>query len=452
MTSDRERIPRPLLKRRLPSGRGAMEQPNATGDGDAHLTVRFWIILVLTGIGTGLFGMLMMLIIFSVEHVAFGVSSDGQGFSAAVAGTSGWRRATPLLVAGVVAGVGWYLLRRLTPGHTSEADEVLWTGKDRLSFRRSFGTSVLSEIIIGLGASLGREAAPKLMGAVSGSVLAEWVGLCPAQRRLLVACGGGAGLAAVYNVPLGGALFAAEVLLGAVRLPLVLPALACSATATAVAWMYLPAHATYLDVPGYDFDVRLLVWAVILGPVVGVLAAVYIRIIGWVSHHQVRGAWSLVAPLAAFSVLAALALAFPDLYGNGKGMAHNAFLGVGTVGLFAMLAALKPMVTALCLGSGASGGLFTPVMSTGASLGATLGIAWSQLWPGSPIGAYALIGAAAMVGAGMQAPLSALVLVLELTHSGYSLTVPMIAATVIATATTRWIDGYSIYSARLTAA
>ena len=84
--------------------------------------------------------------------------------------------------------------------------------------------------------------------------------------------------------------------------------------------------------------------------------------------------------------------------------------------------------------------------------GAGAGVAWSHLWPGSPTGAYAMIGAAAMVGAGTQAPLAALALVVELTHSTFSLMVPMMVATVLATAICRHIDGYSIYSARLTAA
>lgn len=144
-------------------------------------------------------------------------------------------------------------------------------------------------------------------------------------------------------------------------------------------------------------------------------------------------------------------MAYPQLYGNGKGMAHDVFIGGGTLALLAALLVLKPLMTALCLGTGASGGLFTPVLSTGAVLGGFLGLAWSHLWPGSPVGAYAMIGAAATIGAGMQAPLAALALVLELTHSGFSLMVPMIAATVSATAVCRWIDGYSVYSARLTA-
>ena len=447
----RQRVPAPLLRSRMPSGVASVLQPNVTGDGDTRLTPRFWSMVVLTGVATGLLGDLLMFLLFSIEHLAFGVNGNNGGFTEAVSSNSAWHRVLPLLIAGVFGGPAWYLLRRYTPGKKSEVDDVLWTGEGRLSFRRSLGTSVISEIVIGLGASLGREAAPKLMGAVSGSMLAEWSKLTPPQRRLLVACGGGAGLAAVYDVPLGGALFTAEILVGAVNLPVILPALACSAIATWVAWLYLPAHATYLDIPGYAFSPRLLVWALLLGPVVGVLAAGWVRVIGWVSHHRVQGGWAIGAPLVAFAVLAVIALRYPELYGNGRGMAHAAFIGSGSIALFAALTVLKPFVTALCLESGATGGLFTPTMSAGAVLGACLGLVWSHVWPGSPVGAYAMIGAAAMIGAGMQAPLAGLALVLELTHSGFALMVPMIVATVLATVVARWIDGYSIYTARLSA-
>jgi H+/Cl- antiporter ClcA len=132
-------------------------------------------------------------------------------------------------------------------------------------------------------------------------------------------------------------------------------------------------------------------------------------------------------------------------------MAHDAFTGAGALTLLLALFALKPLVTALCLGSGASGGLFTPTLSTGAVLGGAAGLAWSLAWPGSPAGAYALVGAAAMLGAAMQAPLAGLVLVLELTHSGFGLMIPMAAATVAATVVARQVDGYSIYTARLRA-
>lgn len=440
-------MPAPLIPRRLPSGRGATEQPNNADESEARLTGKFWLALALTAIGTGLFGDLMMVILFNVEHLAFG---HGPGdFQSHVERASALRRVVSLAVAGAVTGPAWYLLRKYTKGEKSEVDEVIWAGDGRLSARRSFFTGAISELAIGMGASIGREAAPKLMGGVSGSVAAGWLGLNTAQRKLLVACGAGAGLAAVYNVPLGGALFTAELLVGSIALPVALPAIACSAGATAVAWLYLPRHATYLDIPVYHLSISLVVWAVLIAPVIGLIAAGYIRLIGWVSHHRLKGRVAAVGPLGAFVVLGLIGIAYPALFGNGKDMAHRAFLGQGSFWLLLALFGLKPLVTALCLGSSASGGLFTPFMSTGAVFGGFMGIAWSHLWPGSPLGAYAVVGAAAMLGASIQAPLAGLVLVLELTHTGFKTMVPVMVATFIATALARHIDGYSIYSARL---
>jgi len=444
--SERLRMPQPLIRTRLPSGRGATEQPNVTSDGDTALTPMFWMVLVATGIAAGLFGDLLMFVLFSVEHLAFGFNAgplqDG------VRHASDLRRLIILPLGGLIGGVAWYLLRRYTDGK-SEIDDSIWNGDGKLSFGRSFGTSLISEFVIGMGASLGREAAPKLMGGVSASVLATWAQLSIGQRRLLVACGGGAGLAAVYNVPLAGALFTAEVMVGSLSLPVVLPALACSGIATAVGWIYLPAHATYLNIPAYRFTLPLLVWSLLAGPVIGVIAAGYIRLIGWVSFYRFTGWRSIPAMVVAFGILGLIGFALPQLFGNGRDLANQAFLGHGAIGLLLLLFLLKPLVTAMCLGSGASGGLFTPTLSTGAAFGAAVGIAWNLLWPGSPAGAYALVGAAALLGAAMQAPLASLALVLELTHSGFQIMVPMVAATVTATIVSRYIDGYSMYSARL---
>lgn len=323
-----------------------------------------------TGVAAGLFGDLMMLILFSVQHLAFGYHTGS--LEAAVERASDVRRLVVLLSAGVLGGIAWFLLRHYTSGKKSELDDVVWGDGAKLSFRRSLGTSVISEIVIGMGASIGRENAPKLMGGVSASVLAGWARLTPAQRRLLMACGGGAGLAAVYNVPLGGALFTAEVMLGTISVPVVLPALACSWIATATAWLYLPDRPTYIDIPGYRFTMTLLVWALLAGPLIGVISSGYIRLIGWVSHHQARGRVAIFAPAVAFTILGVIAFAYPQLLGNGKDMAHDAFVGADGFVLLLALFALKPLVTALCLGSGASGGLFTPTLSTGAVLGLSL--------------------------------------------------------------------------------
>ncbi len=446
--SERLRRPQPLVKQRLPSGRGAMEQPNITSHGADVLTARFWVLVVLTGIATGLLGALMMLILFNVQYAAFGYHSGSLQYGVEEAPAA--RRVVSLLIAGAFGGVAWFLLRRYTEDEPSEIDEALWNGDGRLSFRRCLGTSVISEVVIGMGASIGREAAPKLLGGASGSVLAG-AGLSVQQRRLLVACGGGAGLAAVYNVPLAGALFTAEILIGSISLPVMLPAIVCSWIATATAWVYLPNRATYLGIPDYRFTASLMTWALLAGPVIGLISAGYIRLIGWVSHHRARGTTALFAPVVAFGVLGVIGIWYPQLFGNGLDMARDAFLGIAGFGLLLTLFALKPLVTAMCLGSGASGGLFTPTLATGAVLGGALGIAWNLAWPGSPSGAFAMVGAAAMIGAAMQAPLSGLALVLELTHSGFGLLVPMMAATAVATVVAFYVDGYSIYSARLPA-
>ena len=424
-----------------------MEQPNVTGDGDTPLNAAFWVAVIGTGIAAGLIGAAFMLLLFNIQYWAFGYHSGS--YEAGVEAASAIRRIVSLVIAGTFGGLAWYALRRYTKGQRSDLDDVVWAGDGQLSWPRSLGTSVISEIVIGMGASIGREAAPKTMGGVAGSLIAGWLRLTTPQRRLLVACGGGAGLAAVYNVPLAGALFTAEILMGVLALPTVLPALACSTIATVTAWVYLPNQPSYADIPAFHATTALIVWAIIAGPIIGLIAAAYIRLIGWISHHSVTGRKAIGAPVIAFTILGLVGIKYPQLFGNGKDMAHDAFIGSGSLALFAALFLLKPIVTSLCLASSASGGLLTPVLSTGAVLGGALGIICNHLWPGSPIGAYAMIGAAAMIGAGMQAPLTAIAFVLELTHSGFAIMVPIALATAIATAVARHIDGYSIYSARL---
>ena len=445
--SERLRVPPPLIKRRIASGRGAMEQPNVTHDGEARLTPQFWVAIAVTGVATGLFGDLLMWVLAQAERVAFHYRAGS--FQHAVAGVSSSRRIVSLLIASAIGAVAWYLIRRYLKRESSDIDDALWNGDGGLSVRRSFLTSIASEVVIGLGASIGREAAPKLMGGASGSAVAHWFNLSSAQKRLLVACGGGAGLACVYNVPLGGAIFTAEVLYGSFALPVVMPALATSLLASMVAWLYLPSSATYADIPTYRFSASLMVWSLIAGVIIGLLAVFYVRLIGWASHFRAKGANILWVMPVAFLFLGVVGIWYPQLFGNGKDMAHDAFLGLGGLGLLFALFALKPLVTAMMLGSGAAGGVFTPFLATGALLGAFLGAVWVEMWPGTPIGAFALVGAAAMIGASMQAPLAGLVLVLELTHNGFSLVIPMMAATAIATFLVRQIDGYSIYSARL---
>jgi CIC family chloride channel protein len=157
----------------------------------------------------------------------------------------------------------------------------------------------------------------------------------------------------------------------------------------------------------------------------------------------------VAAPVAVFTALGVVAIAYPQILGNGRGVVQLALVGSLAVGVMAVLIILKPLATAACLGSGAPGGLFTPTLTFGVVLGGVLGEGWLQIWPGTPLGSYAVIGGAAVLAASMQAPLAAVVLLLELTHKVDGLMVPMLLAVVEATVISRLLRARSIYSARL---
>jgi H+/Cl- antiporter ClcA len=350
--------------------------------------------------------------------------------------------------AGVVAGAGGLLLRRLRSLGGGEVSEAVWLEDGRLALAPSTARGVLSVSIVAMGASLGREAAPQLFGAAAASRLCERAAIPRWQRRLLVACGAGAGMAAVYNIPLGGALFALEVLLGTVTLPLVLPALATSAIATVVAWVYLPDHPTYV-IPSYGVAAKQVVWALLVGPLAGLAAVGWVRLVARVSRLRPAGRGRLFAPIVMLAALGGLSVVYPQLLGNGKNTVQLAVTGELGFGLLAILAVLKPLATAGCLGSGAPGGLFTPTLAFGVLLGGTLGHVWSLLWPGAAAGSYALIGGAAVLAAAMQGPLAATVMLLELAHGSVTLLVPTLLAVAGATVVSRLAGAPSIYSARL---
>jgi len=410
----------------------------------ASYGVRFWMLVVLVGLGAGLGGAALMELLKGVQHLAW--SYHIGDFLEGVQGASATRRVLVLAIGGVVAGAGGLLLA----GRDTDISGAIWLRDARLPLLASLARAVHSIVIVGLGASLGREAAPQQTGAALASALSDWAKLPDWQRRLLVACGAGAGMAAVYNVPLGGALFALEVLLGTLTLPLVLPALATSLIATAVAWIALPTHATY-SIPTYTIHTSQVVWALIVGPIAGLAAVGYIRLIARAHAVRPSGWMRMAAPVVVFTALGAVAIAYPQILGNGKNIVQLAFVARLSVALLAVLLVLKPLATAACLGSGASGGLFTPTLAFGVLLGGLLGEAWSQIWPGAPLGGYAIIGGAAVLGAAMQGPLAAVVLVLELTQHADSLMVAVLIAVVEATVLARILGAPSIYSARLTA-
>lgn len=363
---------------------------------DWPASARFWLAIVLTGVGAGVSAALLMTVLQTVQHLVW--VDPGADLLDAAAHTAPWRHIAILLGAGLLTGAGQILLVRLTSANSIDITAAIWFSAGRLPVLRTLGSAVLSVVVVGMGASLGREGAPKQAGAVIANVLSDKGRLSDEQRRLLVACGAGAGLAAAYGVPLGGALFALEVLRGVLALRLVLPALLTSVIATAISWLALPNAPTYI-IPSYDNSALIFLWVIVLAPIAGLASVGFVRMIAWADRNRPAGWRRLVAPVLALGLLGALSIRFPQLLGNGKDIAQLAFTDQVAPALLLMLLVLKPAATVLCLGSGVPGGLFTPSLALGAILGGVFGHACSGFWPDAQPGLFALIGAGAVLAA-----------------------------------------------------
>ena len=428
----------------------ASPQPNIPGRGIlAGYSARFWGLVAVIGAGTGLAAAAFIELLELVERLSWG--RPASHVLAGIRAASPLRHIVVLALAGVVGAGGTLLVRRLRGSGGGEISEALWVGRARLELVPSLIRGLISIVTVGMGASLGREAAPQLAGAALASELCDRNPrrITAAQRRLLVASGSGAGMAAVYNVPLGGALFALEVLLGSLALPLVLPALLMSIVATAVGWLVIATHPTF-SIGAFTVHATQLVWAALVGPLAGLVAVAWVRIVAVANRSRpARRLTRMLAPIAIFAALGAVSIQYPQLLGNGSSLAQLALAGSLSVGLFGVLLALKPIATGGCLASGSPGGLFMPTLAIGVLFGGLVGHGWNELWPGASVGSYALIGGGAVLAAAMQGPLAATVLMLELTGSGGSLMVPLLLAVGEATVLARLLNAPSIYSARL---
>ena len=407
----------------------------------------FWIAVLLTGIAAGVGAAALTAILEAVQALAWG-EADPAALMEAAATTTPAHHLFVLLAAGLITGGGQWGLSRLSSGGV-DLTAAIWFHAGRLPKLRTLGSAVLSIAIVGMGASLGREGAPKQAGAVFGDLASDLFRMSDARRRLLVTIGAGAGMAAVYSVPLGGALFALEVLRGALALRLVVPALAASAVATAVAaLMGVPNAPIYATVPD-EIGLDVYLWAILAGPFIGLWSVVFVRAIAWADRRRPFGWLGLLAPPLALLAVGAASIPFPEVLGNGQGVAQLLFERPLALTPLLILAGLRPLCTVASFASGAPGGLFTPSLAAGALLGAVLGAAWVWLFPGGNGRIFAVIGAGAMIAATTQGPISALVLMMELTGQARLFALPTLIAIVVATATARAIEMRSIYEARL---
>ena len=387
-------------------------------------------VTLLTGLGAGLGGMLLAMLLHGIQHVAYGYSLthviSSESFLEGV--TDAWpeRRVLVLTICGLVAGLGWWSLYRFGRPLVS-IRQAIKSDDPQMPLLSTTVHALLQIVTVALGSPLGREVAPREIGSALAGWLSRRAGLSVAESRIMVACGAGAGLAAVYNVPLGGAVFVLEVLLGTFGWKALVPAIVTSAVAALVAQLGLGDEHQYL-VPSMTLSASLVVWSVVCGPIFGAAAWGFSELMKR-SRAQAPKDWRLpVLSLLNFAVIGVLAMHFPQLLGNGKGPAGLAFDGGLTMGLAAMLLVLKVLITASSLRAGAEGGLLTPGLANGALLAIVLGGLWNVVWPGGSVGAFAIVGATAFLAASMQMPITAVVLVFEFTRVGHDFLIPVLLA------------------------
>ena len=292
-------------------------QPNlASGSADEIETpLRLWAMVALTGIGAGLTSGLLMRLLRLVQHLSFAYSAGD--FLTGVRNTSATHRLLVVILAGVFLGLSLYLFHRFARNTGPGITGAIWHRQGVFEAAPTVVQSLISIVAVGMGAAVGREAALKDVGATVAAKLCDWTNLTPAQRRLLVACGAGAGMAAAYNVPLGGALFTVEVLLGSLSIVNALAAIITSFTAVAVSWLMLPNAPTFTT-PPLTFSPSILLWAVMAGPLLGAASALYVRLFGWAERGRPKGPLAIAAPILVFLLLGLAAMRFPEILGKRK--------------------------------------------------------------------------------------------------------------------------------------
>lgn len=392
--------------------------------------LRLAVVTLLTGAAAGVGGMVLALMLHLVQHLAYGYSLDaivgGETFLQGVSSASPLRRVLALTSCGILAGAGWWALYRYGRPLLAIRNAVDEPGRP-MPLPETSIHALLQIVTVGLGSPLGREVAPREIGAALAGWLSRRAGLTADEARILIACGAGAGLAAVYNVPLAGALFVLEVLLGTLSLSAVLPAIVTSAMAARIAWVALGDAVQYPVLP-FAVNGSLLAWSVLAGPVFGIAAFGFTHLATAMTAKAPRDRRLIPSALAVFIGIGLLATQFPQLLGNGKGPIQLSLADDLSLRLALALLVLRIIVTLAALRAGARGGMMTPGMTIGALLATVIGVPWTMMWPGEPLGAFALVGAGAFLASSMKMPLTAIALVLEFTHVPQDVLFPVIFA------------------------
>jgi CIC family chloride channel protein len=365
-----------------------------------------------------------------------------------------WQRLLIPAVGGLASGlVLFWGLRLVGPQGSNNVLEAVVAGDGRLRMRSALVKAVSSVFSIASGASIGREGSITQLTAVlasKGGQLADWQ---PSRLRLLVACGAASGLAAAYNAPVAGAVFAAQIVFGNFSMNLFAPLVFASVVATMVSRSFFGIGPWY-SVPEFGSpNLTHLPWFVALGILAGGLGAIFLKMLSYGEELFARLAWPVYGRLALGGLLVgAIAIAFPEVWGNGYSVtnqilreqfARAEFPVWFLLGIFLA----KLLATVIAVGSGTVGGVFTPTLFLGAGLGSLFGVVLHGLGCAASVhvGAFALVGMGSVLAATIHSPLLALIMIFEISLN-HSLIPPLMLACAVSTLVARRLHADSIYS------
>ncbi len=414
---------------------------------------------VLVGLGGGIGAVIFRWLIQQVTTVSFSWLPKV---------TSGWGLAYVVIaptVGGLLVGL---LVSNFAPeakGHgVPEVMEAIALRGGRIRPIVVLIKSLASSLSIGSGGSVGREGPIVQIGSALGSTIGQKLHFSEDRIRNLVGCGAAAGIAATFNAPIAGFIFAMEVILGDFGVAN-FSSVAISAVLADVIGRIAFGNVPAFNVPAYELRS---LWEFPFYAIMGVLAAavtvLYVRLVYWsedafdrvhfVPEFAKPAIGGLLLGLTALAYPALLNLPFeniPQVFGVGYETIGTALLGRLALGSALALMLLKILSTSLTLGSGGSGGIFAPSLFIGACLGAGIGAILSRFMPGviGPIGAYALVGMGAVFAGAAHAPITAVLILFELTDD-YRIILPLILTAGIATILShKWMEGESIYTLKL---
>jgi len=361
-------------------------------------------------------------------------------------------------VGGLIVGLLIFYFAREAKGHgVPEVMEAVALRGGRIRPRVAVVKALASSVCIATGGSVGREGPIAQIGSAIGSTVGQLLHLSDDRVRNLVACGTAGGIAATFNAPIAGALFALEVIVGQFHATYFGAVVISAVTADVVAQFFEGNNRAFI-VPEYSLVSP---WELLLYALLGVFAAIgsviFIRSLYasedlWDSFNlpeYIKPALGM-ALLGVLGIITYKASGYPRIFGIGYGSITEALSNNIAFQVTLILFFLKMLATILTLGSGGSGGVFAPSLFMGAMLGVTFGQIVNLIFPSitAPAGAYALVGMAAFFSGAAHAPVTAILIMFEMTGD-YNIILPLMLATVVSTLFSRLMNKESIYTLKL---